>query len=307
MRTRQTAVAILALAAFTCVSGSAEARVGQGPPPAKQWIDIELEGSNGYSIHISVNPRRHLILEVTKERFSAEYMTRDVLGDTDRVKAKLLGLGTISVRFHPRGPVRHPLLPGCRRKRPSVQPGVVRGTIRFVGEREYTQVKVREADAAIEEPTSRLCRYGVKFEPNPREREWVSKFDAVGVGANFIARKYRPGMIEGGEVLYFAETGEAFETNPGRVPLTIYRELAVPARAPTFSDAHFEHLTVSPPPPFSGTGTLARTPESVFTWGGDLSVQFPGLDPIPLAGPSLEFAGYCLRGSGCVRLDLDNR
>jgi hypothetical protein len=307
MRMRQTVVAALALAAFSCVPGSAGAKVGHGRPPARQWIDIEFEGSNGYSIHIGVNPRRHLILQVTKERFSAEYMTRDVLVDTDRVKAKLLGLGTISVRFHPRGPVRHPLLPGCRRKRPSVQPGVVRGTIRFVGERDYTQVEVREAEAAIEEPTSRLCRYGVKFEPNPREREWVSKFETIGVGADFIARKYLPGVIEGGEVLYFAETGEAFETTSGRVPLTIYRALTVPASAPTFSNAHPEHLTVSPPPPFSGTGTLARTPESVFTWGGDLSVQFPGLDPIPLAGPSFDSADYCLPKSGCVGLDVNYR
>lgn len=297
---QRAAVVVLALAALSCFSGSAGAKAGHGRPPVKQWIDIELEGSNGYSIHISVNPRRHLILQVTKERFSAEYMTRDVLADADRVKAKLLGLGTISVRFSPRGPVRHPSLPGCRGKRPAVQPGVVHGTIRFDGEREYTQVKVREAEAAIEEPASWLCRYGMKFEPNPREREWFSKFEAEDEGVGFIARKYRPGVIEGGEVLYFVETGEAFETASGRVPLTVYRAIAVPARAFTFRDAHFEHLTVSPPPPFSGTGTLARTPESVFTWGGDLSVQFPGLDPIPLAGPNFG-SDYCLRGSGCVR------
>lgn len=303
MRMRQTAVAVLALAAVSCFPGGAGAKVGRGRPPAKQWIDIELEGSNGYSIHISVNPRRHLILQVTKEGFSAEYMTRDVLVDTDRVKAKLLGLGKISVRFHPRGPVRHPLLPGCGGTRPSVQPGVVRGTIRFVGEREYTQVKVREAEAAIEEPTSWFCRYGVKFEPKPREREWVSKFSAVGEGVYLLARKYRLGVIEGGQVIYLAETGEAFEATSRRVPLTIYRYLRVPASAPTFPDAHPEHLTALPPPPFSGTGTLARTPESVFTWEGDLSVRFPGLDPIPLAGPSFK-PEYCLRESGCVRQDV---
>ena len=305
MRARLTVVAVLALAALSSFSGSAGATIVHGRPPIKQWIDIELEGSNGYSIHISVNPRRHLILQVTKERFSAEYMTRDVLVDTDRVKAKLLGLGTISVRFHPRGPVRHPSLPGCRGKRPQVQPGVVRGTIRFVGEREYTQARVREAEAAIEEPAIWFCRYGMKFEPNAREREWVSKFSAGSEGISFLARKYRPGVIDGGEALYFVETGEAFETASGRrLPLTIYRHLLVPSGASTFRDAHPEHLTVSPPPPFSGTGTLARTPESVFTWGGDLSIQFPGLDPIPLAGPGFE-PGYCLQESGCIRQNLD--
>lgn len=304
MRMRQAAVAVLALAALSGFPKSAGAAVGHDRPPVKQWIDIKLKGSNGYSIHISVNPRRRLILQVSKDRFSAEYMTRDVLADTDRVKAKLRGLGTISVRFHPRGAVRHPSLRGCRKKRPRVQPGVVRGTIRFVGEREYTQVKAREAKAAIEEPARWFCRYGVKFEPNPRERDWVSKFSTQAEGVYLLARKYRPGVIEGGQVLYFVETGEAFEATSGRVPLTIYRELTVPAQASTFLDAHFEHLTVSPPPPFSGAGALARTPESVFTWSGDLSVQFPGLDPIPLAGPSFG-SEYCLRESGCFRQDLD--
>jgi hypothetical protein len=303
MRMHRAAVVVLALVALSCLFGSAGARVRYGPPPAKQWIDIELEGSNGYSIHISVNPRRHLVLLVTKEGFSAEYMTRDVLADTDRVKAKLLGLGTISVRFHPRGAVRHPSLPGCARERPTVQPGLVRGTIKFVGEREYTEVRVREAEAAIEEPKSWTCRYGVKFEPNPREREWVSKFSASGDGIYFLARKYRPDVIEDGQVLYLAERGEAFETPSGHVPLTIYRHITASAPASTFRDARFEHLTISPPPPFSGTGSLARTPESVFTWEGDLAVQFPGLDPIPLAGPSSQ-PGYCLRESGCVRQDV---
>jgi hypothetical protein len=302
---RRAAVAMLALAGLFCFSGGAGAKVGHGRAPAMRWIDIELEGSNGYSIHISVNPRRHLLLQVTKEGYVAEYMTRDVLADTDGVKAKLLGLGTISVRFHPRGPARHPSVTGCGSKRPTVQPGVVRGTIRFVGEREYTQVKVHEAEAATEKPTSR-CRYGAKFEPNSREREWVSKFSAEEVGALFLARKYRPGTINGGQVLYWAETGVRFETASGRVPLVVYRHVRVPAPASTFSDAHPGHLIVSPPPPLSGTGTLARTPESVFIWEGDLSVQFPGLDPIPLAGPSFG-SEYCLRKSGCFRQGPDPR
>lgn len=305
MRMRQTVIAMLALVPLSCIPGSAAAAVGHVRQPVEQWIDIELEGSNGYSIHIGVNPRQHLTLQVTKEGFAAEYMTRDVLADTGRVKARLLGLGAISVRFHPRGPVRRPSLPHCRRKHPWVQPGVVRGAIRFIGERQYTQVNVREAKAAIEEPVSWRCRNGVKFAPNPREREWVSNLSASGEGAYFLARKYRPNVIEGGRVLYFAETGEAFETASGRVPLTISRHLAVPADISTFRDAHFERLTVSPPAPFSGSGALARTPESVFTWSGDLSVRFPGLDPIPLAGPSFE-PGYCLRKSGCVDQRFDD-
>ncbi|MGN6558718.1 MAG: hypothetical protein ACTHLH_12020 [Solirubrobacterales bacterium] len=305
MRMRLAAVALLALAALSCLPGSAGAKVGHGRPPARQWLDVDLEGSNGYSIHVSVNPHGYLTVLVSKEGFAAEYITRDLLPDTDRVKAKLLGLGTISVRFHPRGQVRHPLLP-CGKKRPTVQPGVVRGTIEFVGERKYTQVEAHEAEAAVEEPTSWLCRYGVKSESDPHEREWDSKFLASDEGVYFLARRYRPGLIEGGQVLFWAETGVAYETAFGRVPLTIRRHIRVAAPVSTFLDARPEHLSVSPPPPFSGTATLARTPESVFTWEGDLSVRFPGLDPIPLAGPSFE-SDYCLRETGCFRQNVESR
>jgi hypothetical protein len=302
MRVRRVVVAAFALALCCCLPGAASADVGHGRSSDGQWLDISLKGTNGYSIHISVNPRRHLILQVSKEGFSAEYTTRDLLAATDRVKAKLLGLGTVSVRFHPRGSVRHPTLPGCSRERPAVQPGVVRGTISFAGERQYTRVHVRDAEAAIEEPMSWWCRYGVLFEPNENDGDWTSKFLAEDEGVYFLVRKYRPGLIDGGQVLYFAETGEAFETASGEVPLTVWRRIRIPAPASTFDDVHPEHLTVSPPPPFSGTGTLDRTPESVFTWEGDISVQFPGLDPIPLAGPAFG-SGYCLREVGCFRQD----
>lgn len=315
MRTRRSVVAVVALAALACFPTGAGAKARHHRPPAQQWIDIEFEGSNGYSMHLTVNPHRRLVLRVTKEvqttreEFTAEYMTRDALADTGRIKARLLGLGSISVRFHPRGRVRHPLVPRCGRKRPTLQPGVVRGTIEFAGEGGYTQVKLHEADAAIEEPAFWYCRYGSDFEPNPSEGEWDSKFSAGGEGAYFLARKYRPGVIEGGQILYLAEAGEAIESSPKPasrpVTLNVYRRLMVPAPAATFQDAHPEHLTVAPPPPFSGTAALARTPESVFTWEGDLSVQFPGLDPVPLAGPDFD-SWYCIRGSGCFEQSLES-
>ncbi|MGN6275571.1 MAG: hypothetical protein ACTHNP_06540 [Solirubrobacterales bacterium] len=314
MRVRQAAAAAFALAALVCFPAGAGARVGHYQPPAQRWIDFELESSNGYSIHVSVNPRRHLVMRVTKkgqttaETFTAEYMTRDALAGAGRVKAGLLGRGSISVRFHPRGPVRHPLVPRCGRKRPRVQPGVVRGTIKFTGEGGYTQVEAREADAAIEEPALWYCRYGSDFEPHPGEGEWISKFSAWGEGAYLLARRYRPGAIEGGQVLYLAEAREALESTSGSAPrpvtLNVYRRLTIPAPASTFDDAHPEHLTVAPPPPFSGTAALARTPESVFTWEGDLSVQFPGLGPTPLAGPGFE-SSYCLREAGCFEQNLE--
>lgn len=305
MRARLVVIAVLAMAVLACLPGSAGAEAGNRAA-SWQWIDFELKASDGYSIHVSVNPRRHLNLQVRKEDFFAEYMTRDELAANDRVKAKLRGLGTISVRFHPRGAVRHPTLPGCEKHPPTVQPGVVRGTIRFIGERGYTEAEARGAEASLEDPKSWTCRYAAPFEPHPRQFDWVSKFNTSGEGVYFLARKYRPNVIEDGEVIFLAEAGETFLETSKDPRLAVHRHVSVPAPASTFRDAHPEHLTLSPPPPFSGTGRLVRTPESVFTWEGDLSVQFPGIDPIALAGPEFE-PDYCLRKVGCIEQELDRR
>jgi hypothetical protein len=262
---------------------------------------FELEGSNGFSILVASDRRQHLMLETKDEEFSTEYLTKDTIAAPDRIQAKLPGLGSISVRFHPRGPARHPSIPGCNKKPPTVQPGVVRGTIKFTGERGYTTVVAHEATAETEEPTGTFCHYNPQSEPIvPGLGEWTSKFVARGDRIEFSARKYEPGVIdEGAEVRYLAETGEALEAASGRTALTICRSAAITAPASTFREAHPEHLTISPPPPFAGTGALSRTPESVFTWGGDLAVQFPGIDPVPLAGSHYD-SRYCRRGEGCL-------
>jgi hypothetical protein len=181
--------------------------------------------------------------------------------------------------------------------RPTVRKGVVRGVVKFVGEREYTRVATHEAPAEIEEWKS--CRISANpGQSGPRLYNWTSMFSARTLGAQFLARSYRPGMLEGGNrVRFLAETAEAASE---RESFVIYRRATVDAPGLTFTDPHPEHMTISPPPPFTGTGTFSRTPESVFTWEGDLSIQFPGTDPLPLTDPRFEL-DYCRREVGCVR------
>ncbi|HET7508324.1 MAG TPA: hypothetical protein VFJ53_08205, partial [Solirubrobacterales bacterium] len=59
-----------------------------------------------------------------------------------------------------------------------------------------------------------------------------------------------------------------------------------------------EEVTVEPPKPFAGSAAFTRTPESTFSWSGDLSVEFPGMNPVRLAGPGFG-AGVCAV-DGCV-------
>jgi len=296
MRLRWTVIGALALACLTN-TGVANGYLTRG----RQLTSIELKGSNGYSAQIVVDRNQHLTLTTTKEAFTTEYLSHDTLPDPNLVKATLKGFGKISVRFHPRGPARRaPAFAGCNGPRPRVRTGIVRGVIDFSGERDYTRLEAREAPAEIEEWKRQICRPGTGPEfGNFDQTDWISKFSA---GFSFIARKYRPGVLEGGnQVLYSAETDEEPSTPGG--PILIVRRASVEAPATAF-DAHPEHMVIAPPPPFTGAGTFARTPESVFTWTGDLSIQFPGRDALSLAGPEFE-TNYCRRNVGCFHQHIE--
>jgi hypothetical protein len=281
---------------FLCIADGAAATVRHELVRGRQLTRIELEGSNGYSVLIVSDRKQHLMVQTTKDAFITEYRTHDTIAGPDRMEAELPGLGSISVRFHPHGQTRRlPAFNGCVGSRPILRKGVARGVIKFVGEREYTRAEAQEARAEIEEWKRQRCRLGAGPERLTPGFDWTSKFSAGTLEASFLVRKYRPGVLEGGgRVHYLAETAS------GGPSFGVYRRAAVVAPAATFPDAHPEHMTISPPPPFAGTGTFARTPESVFTWEGDLSIQFPGTDPLPLAGRLFE-PDYCRREVGCIR------
>lgn len=112
----------------------------------------------------------------------------------------------------------------------------------------------------------------------------------------FLARRYAAGIRPAARGISF----EASLFEPGRVSVNLAVWAAAdtstfrqpePATAP-------ENLTLTPPPPFAGSGSLRRTDESTFAWEGDLGVAFPGVRPVALAGPAFSTHFCALRG--CV-------
>lgn len=297
MRLRWVLPATFALA---CLSQGASIAVADYPVRARQLTRIELEGSDGYSISIVSDAKRHFGLETAKDGSTTEYFTQNTLADPGRIQVEMPGLGSVSVRFHPGGPARRmPRFPGCRGPRPTVRKGLVRGIIDFTGERGYTTVKTHEAPAEIEEWKRLRCRSGAGPEPPdiPHLQDWLSMLSVNGLEARFVARKYRPGVFgKESRALFLAETDGQISARPY---VGVERRVVVAADTGTFDDAHPEHIVVSPPPPFAGSATFLRTPESVFTWEGDLTIQFPGIDPLRLAGPESDLK-YCLREAGCI-------
>jgi hypothetical protein len=292
--------ALIALA-LACLLQGASVAAADYPVRGRQLTRIELEGSDGYSITIASDRTQHLTVETKKEAFTTEYFTHNSFARPGGIQAELPGLGSISVRFHPRGRARRmPPFADCRGPRPVVQKGVVRGVIDFTGEHGYTQVKTHEAPAEIEEWKRLRCHSGGGPESGDilELNDSLSMFLVYGPSARFVARKFPPGALEKDGVAFFlAETGERVSARPF---VGVERRAVVAASPGTFADGHPEHIVVSPPPPFAGSATFLRTPESVFTWEGDLSIQFPGLDPLPLAGPGSDLK-YCLRKTGCIR------
>lgn len=294
LRVRLAAVVVLSIVGSACLPAGAGADAHHYLLPAGHVTFIELAGSNGYGIQIYANQRRLVTVVATKEAVSTRYEVRGARVGADRVQARFSGLGVVSVRFFQRGPARHVHAFGnCDGPRPTVRRGVVRGTIKFTGEEGCTQVDTDTARAETEEWPRQHCRYG-HGGPGRLLRSQTNEFAAFKPGTYFTATKFRPGTLEGGDVLYDMTAA----SSRGRVQ--IFRRATVTAPASTFQipepGTYPEHVILSPPAPFAGTGTFSRNPESVFVWEGDLSVQFPGIGPISLTGTSFDTRYCALRG-----------
>ena len=99
-----------------------------------------------------------------------------------------------------------------------------------------------------------------------------------------------------GRVKYSAEVRER------RGGVFVYRVLEGYGGAGAFRFADdLSTAALDPPSPFSGSGLLTRSPESVFPrWRGDLAIDFVGRPNVRLAGPSVHvgIAHACFQVSG---------
>jgi hypothetical protein len=105
---------------------------------------------------------------------------------------------------------------------------------------------------------------------------------------------------EGGRILSFqvnkngrhAKTVYEAQLRERRNGIRIFRSLGGVASANAFRyDPALRTATLSPPAPFSGSGSLARSDDSFSpTWSGNLRVDFPGRSRVYLAGPGMHMS-----------------
>jgi len=294
---------VVALAlAFGCL-WSAPAALGAGHyiVPGGQVTHVELHGSNGYRIDVYANDRGFVTIRVGKGGSSAEYRVRGAEVGRYGGRAHLANLGLVRFRFVPNGR-RHRVAPPlwCEGPAAVALEGSVSGRIRFRGEAGYTRVSADRAQAEVEIWPRWRCRYG---ESGRGPRRWAATFDAfqeTPPNIDFSVTRFKRRFSSPSKrVLFRVGTGAV----RGRV--RIYRSAAAFADESTFRvpdpEGAPENVVLEPPPPFSGTGTLHRTTESVFAWDGDLRVDLPGVDSPSLTGPSFD-TSYCAE-EACVSQD----
>jgi hypothetical protein len=267
---------------------------------------VELRGTNGYRINLYAGDRHWVTITVRKGGIVTRYETRGVRQGKFGAVARFPGFGRVSFQFKANGRRhRYSQPPWCEGADGLVLEGRILGRVRFAGEERYTSVDVGRAKAEVETWPRLRCRY---LEPDGRRqrRKWTATFGAfaetlpsIEFTADRYARRLRPASKQ---VAFNVFTG-AREHG-----IWIFRSARVVADNSTFAvpdpKRAPENVILRPPPPFSGTGTFQRTPESVFTWEGDLSIQFPGIDPLPLTGERFAI-DYCAQ-LGCVQREGDD-
>jgi hypothetical protein len=265
-----------------------------------------VHGTNGFKLQFWESSRRKFKATVKGHHQKTVYETEGGAVSGGRVSARLGGRGTFDLRFVPIGKPRFFRPPRwCRGPAYRWQLGFLVGHFAFRGERHYTRARGVRVPAARESWSPLRCHYLTGSErhaakdPRIHVGGWsYEKGHALSFGAALFHRQARPldRRVEFRASLY-EQSG----------PLTIEREVEVAAPEASISFPGRpdlpEEAVVSPPAPFVGTAEFLRTPESNFTWTGDLAVDFRGLGRVRLAGP--RFGARMCMPEGCISRDQD--
>jgi hypothetical protein len=285
---------MLATMAALLLAAPAEAAPGQTYRVAGGSIVFGLgSGTNGYRVHFAEWERgrgTHFKVGVEGHHATMSYAVPTGRSPADGIVGNLGRRGRFDLHLVQLGQARRlGLGRGCEGEHGRWQRGYALGSAHFRGERDYTELSARRFPIVIESWPDFRCHYaeGGARHGSRRRAQVFADDEGVGFGAVLASRHSGPAARRA--------TFRAWDSDHiGR--MWIYREVKIPAPEASFTFPGGpklpEVVTVEPPQPFSGSASFTRTPESTFAWSGDLTVEFPGLDPIRLAGPRFR-SGVC--------------
>lgn len=216
--------------------------------------------------------------------------------DGTRVRARFGGLGLVEVSFEQEGEtvVRTPP-PSCEGAPRRIRSGTFVGTMRFAGERGFTTIHATRASGRLKTVPEWTCRRPGRY----RAGRAVASIDTE--PAVLEARGGPPARRAGIRAVAAHEEDErdsllfsagCVETRP-RLRIDRYA-YAFSSNGSGFEfDQGLSWATLTPPPPFDGSATFTRDPGGP-RWVGSLTVDLPGVGPVPLAGE--DFSARLYRG-----------
>ena len=279
------AVLGLALAVVALLAVPAIAPAGNGFD-----LKFQLAASDGYKITVAGYDATAVINAAkpghSHDRAWSTYVARGKV-TPGAIHAGFGALGHVDMRFQPSGGVtygkRHKHCIGADRYR--IQPGVFVGSVRFRGEGGYTSADVHRVKGRVLTPRFLRCLDSffeeferIRHHKPPEKKPKVTRLSAFmrsGLTAIFLGVSERK-----------ARTGYLAEIEQTVGSLGVFRGVFVHASPATFAfDNALSFAGITPPPPFSGSGSLQREPTGAKSWTGSLAVSFPGAPNVPLTDP----------------------
>ncbi len=271
--------------------------------------EFTLRASNGYRITVSADAEgqtNQVVLSVEGHDGNVRYSVPGKV-TAGSIRAKFGDLGRVSVRFHPSGRERNVRVPKkCMKERPPVvtsRLGKFVGTIKFRGERGFTEVSARSAlggtgDPLADTPKKLQCDFRESETERERELESVSlhgappggaaiSFNASRLFGDFpaLAESSKPLPPKGDRYLFVAFASEKVGQ------MSIVRSTAALGESKDFAVGNdLTSATVQPPSPFTGSGIFLRNDDGSTSWTGSLAVPMPGLGTVKLTGGKAELA-----------------
>lgn len=282
-------------------SAYADARTGYRVHPGGTKLILPIETEDGRVISVSADSRQRIQLHVERPSSTVEYSTKGFVSSR-RIEADFAALGRIEVRldlvrfgpgvFHQ----RH-----CVGVDPIEGEGTYRGTIAFSQNGGVPEVSVTRGRVFFERRFRQVCR---RRKPAHRPGPFPKLKRKIEEGALTVR-----GNGEG-RTIRFDATIFAFRRYPGHSAGTlralVYERLEG-VRIARWRSTGFENsitmsrrgaspetVEVELPPPFRGHALYSRSSGSPPEWTGNLSVDLPGADGVPLHGP--DFSARLCRG-----------
>jgi hypothetical protein len=266
-----------------------------------QTIQITTRGTSGYGIEISGDvegPRSTVTLTTGKPFSNAAYSVGGTI-TPDRVQASFGKFGSVSLKLVGYKVRKVTISRSCRRPGDPavarVRIGTFVGRIRFHGERGFTSASARRVHGAVGEPRALAIATLPGDDSEEADAPRLTTLQAMSKGGATLFLAFSDGTgtstskvpesAGAAPGLVHASTFVAADSEQrGAVEIT----RSTTARAP-LGDFTFDNLlttaAVTPPAPFSGTGSFVRDADGTTSWSGSLAVAFPGEPRVPLIGP----------------------